>query len=213
MKDKYILIHIGKCGGSTVRDVLHKLRYKTKNVHFHQPKFNINRKYIITLRNPIARFISAFNWRYHNVVVNKTPGNILKTEKVFFAKYKTVNELAEAIFTDKGELNINLSSPYNYVKHIHETIDFYLGNFLDICDKTNIYGITLTETLNDDLKRLFGVTEEILTHKLKNAEYSKYLSDLGRNNLKKWLYRDYQCIEKLFKMELITQEQYDILSK
>ena len=101
---------------------------------------------------------------------------------------------------------------YNFLnKHIQRVHNFYIGNFLNKCKAENIRGIIMTETLKEDLNRIFNINDEI-PHRLKNKEYDTTLSELGYNNLKKYLNKDYECIDKLYKMNLLTQGQYDILS-
>jgi len=209
----YVLIHIGKCGGSSVLEALKKIIYNLKYVHICKPVFEINTKYIITIRNPIDRFISAFNWRYHNVVTTKGQKNRYKGEDQLLKHYQNVNALAEDLYTANGQIYINLKKDKYYIHHIYEDINFYLGDFLHKCKKSSIYAVILTETLDNDLNRLFGIPKNNVPHELKNNNYSKYLSELGYSNLKKWLRKDYECILKLYKMNLITEKQYDILSK
>tara|TARA_B100001250_G_scaffold59724_1_gene46542 strand:- start:9820 stop:10593 length:774 start_codon:yes stop_codon:yes gene_type:complete len=56
---KIQFIHIGKCGGSYINDLLSK---KISKIHMMKPRMNnSNCKYIIFIRNPLRRFISAFN--------------------------------------------------------------------------------------------------------------------------------------------------------
>lgn len=59
--------------------------------------FDINEKYVIVLRNPIKRFISAFNWRYKLVIDDKTQTNRFIGEKEILEHYNCVNNLAEKI--------------------------------------------------------------------------------------------------------------------
>jgi hypothetical protein len=56
--NNYKFIHIGKCGGSYIRSI-----YDISSIHMNKPNINTNFKYIIFIRNPISRFVSAF---YHS---------------------------------------------------------------------------------------------------------------------------------------------------
>jgi hypothetical protein len=208
----FIMIHIGKCGGNTVHNVLHSLGYKIKQKHIEKPIFNPTRKYLILIRNPISRLISAFNWRFHLVCTIKRQENRFKGEKLLLEKFKDINNLAEKMYRNDGILKFNFSNPSCYIHHIYEDINFYMSDFLDTCKPENIHGVILTETINDDLKRLFNVDVDKIPHKLKNRKYNTTLSELGYSNLKKYLHKDYACIEKMYEMKLITKTQYDILS-
>ncbi|QDP02297.1 hypothetical protein [Thalassotalea sp. PS06] len=50
-------VHVGKCGGSYITSNLPNLR----SIHMQKPIFDINQRYIFWLRDPIKRFVSAFN--------------------------------------------------------------------------------------------------------------------------------------------------------
>ena len=62
------------------------------------------------------------------------------------------------------------------------------------------------------MQRIFGFN--MTTHKKNNkGKYETYLSDSGRKNLKKYLKKDYECIEKLRQMDYLTNNQYTTLIK
>ena len=53
-------IHIGKCGGSTIKN-----SFKLWKIQYHLNRnYKENENYIIWLRNPLHRFVSAFNYVY-----------------------------------------------------------------------------------------------------------------------------------------------------
>jgi hypothetical protein len=210
--NSFVVISIGKCGGNTCNSVIHSLGYKLKIYHIEKPIFNPKRKYIILIRNPISRFISAFNWRFHLVCATKKQENRFKGEKFLLEKFRNVNRLAERLYRDDGTLRFDLSRPRFYIHHIYEDINFYIGEFLNCCKAENIHCVILTETINDDFKKIFNVDPKQIPHRLKNEPYDKRLSELGYSNLKKYLHKDYACIEKMYEMKLITKNQYDILS-
>lgn len=207
-----VLIHIGKCGGSTVRTELKKADIKFVEKHICKVTYSNKKRYILIVRNPISRFISAFNWRYKLVIDDGTQSNRFKGEKELLKKYDTVNKLAENIYNNDGTLNLDFSKKQFYIHHITEDINFYIGKFLKNCERKNIIAVIATETLNEDLKKLFDI--EIRSHKKKNSgKYNNYLSNLAYRNLRKYLKKDYDCIKKLYELDLITKEKYDILSK
>ncbi len=65
------IIHIGKCGGGSLKQELIKKYEQFKNLywepilgcHCSKPLINSNFKYVILIRDPINRFISAFYWK------------------------------------------------------------------------------------------------------------------------------------------------------
>jgi hypothetical protein len=199
------IIHIGKCGGSTIDNILTKNNIKFNKIHIMKPIFNTKYKYVITLRNPIDRFISAFNWRYKLVVSDKTQENRFKGEKDTLIKYGCVNNLAENITS----FDINES----YIHHIYEDINFYLDDFLGKCKKEDIIGILTQEDLQNDIKQIFNICDTNIHINQNNTITNKYISSQGYKLLKNYLYKDYECINKLFDMGCLSDKQYKILSK
>ena len=71
---------------------------------------------MIVIRNPIDRFISAFNWRYKLVVLDKTQEERFVGEKNTLIKYSRVNNLSENIGDFSGyfenlSLELKISVP------------------------------------------------------------------------------------------------------
>jgi len=205
---KLVIIHIGKCAGSVVCNTLRKNKIEFNQIHIQKAKFKENKKYVILLRNPISRFISAFNWRYELVLIDKTQKNRFFKEKNALEKYNNVNNLAENIENyddDWGE---------EYIHHIYQDINYYLSDFLRDCKSENILGVITQENLYDDFKRIFNIDiDENVESRKNKSGMSKDISDTGYKLLKKYLWRDYECIEKLYKMGCLSKKQYRKLSK
>ena len=199
------VIHIGKCGGSTLTSILNKNNLENERIHMKKPEFHTNDRYVIVIRNPIARFISAFNWRYKLVVLDKTQENRFAGEKNTLVQYDSVNTLAENI----GEFDVHTT----YIHHIYEDIQFYLHDFLKQCKKENIVGVVTQENLYHDIQQIFNICDAN-THINKNdSKNDTYISTLGYDRLKQYLHKDYACIDRLYAMGCLTQGQYDTLSK
>jgi hypothetical protein len=199
----FVFIHVGKCGGSSVIEAFSKAHIPFELKHITQVTYDATKQYVLLLRNPIDRFISAFNWRYKLVCDDQVQKNRFVGEFDLLKKYGTVNTLAE---------NIHLfSKEHDYIHHIKEDIDFYIGDFLNTCDTENVIAVLTTETLADDLKLFFNIST--VEHLKENKTYDTHLSALGRANLKAFLHRDYQCIEQLHTMGLLSNEKYNFLSK
>lgn len=204
-----VFIHVGKCGGSSVIEELKKKDIKFFEKHVAKLKFRKNKKYYIIIRNPISRFISAFDWRYKLVVEDEVQKDLFEGEYALLKKYGTVNNLAENIYNEKGELVLDFRNDDFYIHHIKEDIDFYLGDLLKKCKKKHILAVLATETLSEDLKKSFDIT---LTSHLKKNKKKNELSSLALNNLIKYLEKDFECIERLNDMDLLTEIQYKKLS-
>jgi hypothetical protein len=205
---KLVIIHIGKCAGSVVCNTLKKNNIEFTQIHVQKAKFKENKKYVILLRNPVSRFISAFNWRYKLVLIDKTQKKRFYKEKNALEKYNNANNLAENIENyddDEGE---------EYIHHIYEDINYYLSDFLRECKSENILGVITQENLFDDFRKIFNIEiDEIVKSRKNKSGMSKDISDTGYKLLKKYLWRDYECIEKLYEMGCLSKKQYRKLSK
>ncbi len=209
MANDFILIHIGKCGGTTVRNALKENGLKFQRTHIRKVFYSGKEKYILLLRNPVERFISAFNWRKHLHKTDNAQKNRFNGEKFVFEKFKTVNCLAEDLYRKNGDVGFDLSKAY--IHHIREDINFYIGDFLKSCTRESSIEVILTETVEEDLERIFGI-KVVGHHKNNGKKYNRQLSEIGRQNIRKHLSKDYECIDKLFELGLISKKQYDILS-
>jgi hypothetical protein len=184
-------IHIGKTGGSTVQKVLNIKQY-----HLHK-NYNLNHRFIIWIRNPITRFVSAFNMSYVNVNFKKfikntnglKPRSVLlkvridrylskETDYIFSKRYdelinffKTANNLAEAL----SSKNINLRKKAEELmndphEHINKGIGWYLNNGNFIKNHNNkILFVGKQETMMEDIEEL----SVILNKKIKLNEETR----------------------------------------
>ena len=191
-------IHIGKCGGGTIGYELEKNNIHRRCTHMRPPIFNEDEKYLIVVRNPIKRAISAFNWRYKKVVKRGAQMGRFDGEYETLVKHQTLDKMAQS--TDLND---------KYIHHIPENISFYLSKFLELCKKKNIVGVISQETLNEDMNRIFNIKVTSVLHK-NNKDTP--LSTESYSILKEHLKKDYECIDKLFKMSLIKPETYELLS-
>ena len=161
-----VIIHVGKCGGSTVRSELESKNVKFSTIHVREAIYEPNKNYVIVIRNPIKRFISAFNWRYYLVCDSKIQKN--KNEEKFLNKYKNVDNLCNAI-----EINSDIMNESTH--HIVMDIYFYLKTFIKKCPKKQILGVICTETLKDDMKNIFDI--DVIKHAKNNSKYNKIITD------------------------------------
>ena len=109
------LLHIGKCGGGTVNVGL--MSCINPQIHVRpvtQAEVNSGHRFIVVVRDPISRFISAFNFRHPNGGW-KTPHFqsdeekkygckddfcLLANEEKLYRCYETVNDLANGLLQD-----------------------------------------------------------------------------------------------------------------
>ena len=82
-----VIIHIGKCAGGTVREELNNKNINFKEIHLRKVKYSPTENYVILIRNPIQRFISAFYWRFFRVCDSKVQVNKFLGENELLQKY------------------------------------------------------------------------------------------------------------------------------
>lgn len=208
------LIHIGKCAGTLIQQQL-----GTKEYHLKKPVYNINHKYIIWIRNPIDRFVSAFNFAYTLITddiskynsSNLTIDNCLAPMRIKYKMnheftfspeydqlvlfFKTANALAEGLTHIDNDIKnkalILMTSP---IEHIYKGIGYYLdnGEFIKNHHK-NILFIGCVENINEDCQKLSLILNKKIdsTKKVReNTKYQeKYLSSIAIKNLRNF-YKD-----------------------
>lgn len=60
-----LIVHVGKAGGGTIIELLHRARVAFDQVHVHPVpllKLHSHPYIVVVTRDPVARFISAYNW-------------------------------------------------------------------------------------------------------------------------------------------------------
>lgn len=199
-------IHIGKTGGGTIKRELIRAGFNFRTVHIgfflrghSKINFKSGKNYVISIRNPICRWVSAFNWRYYLIVdTEKRKGE--RGENKFLRYWKTPNNLAEHLYDELGNRNFKHDIPGT---HVEMGIYYYLKG---LSNDTKILGVIMQETLAEDMKRLFNITTSARSHG-SYGEYSKYLSSKSIDNLRKYLKEDYRCLKQLEDMQLLSPNQ------
>ena len=205
-----VIIHIRKCGGGTILEELQSRNIKFKEIHIEEAVYEPHCDYVIVIRNPITRFISAFNWRYYLVCDSKIQEDRFDNEKNILEKYKNVDNLCVDLKNNPNIFNGEPESD-NYVHHLSEDIHFYLKNFIKKCPIKQIIGIICTETLKKDMKNIFNI--DVTKHDKDNSGYNKIITNDSYHILKSYLANDYMIIDKMYQLGWINDEQYDILKQ
>ena len=215
-------IHIGKCGGGSITRTLKNSKLinqkfsKVTKTHCVRPLYNSEHFYLISIRHPIERALSAFNWRYHLVVETGVRKNQIEGEANVLFKYHTLSNIAENLYADaEGEavLNKRTAKEFNTIHHLKQNIHFYLGTILKQSSPDQIYGVIKQHSIQSDCSKLLGVNE-IMHHKKReiNPE-SLSLSSLAKKNLTKFLAKDFKCISKLLELDAISLDDYEKLTR
>ena len=225
-------IHIGKCGGTTIRNSIPAF-----NAYHHRRNYKNGEHYIIWVRNPISRFVSAFNMskelvdgypvEYENKILTLdnclAHGRIKRhlrknIDYVFENKYDelikyfdSANTLAESLTsTNKDKREKALELMKYPTEHIFKGIGYYLYNG-DFVEKNheNIIFVGTNENLENDFKELnkkLG-TNYIFqgSERINNTKLSKYLSEKAVRNIINWYKGDYDALHKLAKYNFISK--------
>jgi len=105
------LIHIGKTGGTTVQTLFNLKQYHLRK------NYNFNDNFIIWVRNPIARFVSAFNMSYVNVNFKKYITNI--------KDFDNKSVLNSALIKRRIKDYLSKKNEYIFAKRYDELINFF----------------------------------------------------------------------------------------
>ena len=177
-------VHIGKCGGSTIHTMLKSKFAKYKEYHLIKD-YTLREKYIVWIRNPLARFVSAFNHSYvainytfkkedihkitlQNCIVPCRIKDKLKSNHPFLYSieydslinfFKTPNALAEGLSSENETIKKKalrlMNSP---IEHINKGIGWYLnkGNFVKNRNSRILF-VGKLETMTEDIKLLESI--------------------------------------------------------
>ncbi len=201
-------IHIGKCGGTTIKSLFGLYEY-----HHIKPIIDPSVKYVIWIRNPLDRFVSAFNMSHYLVhldvstfdINNLTLDNCLAPNRIKFKKingytfepnyddlirtFHSANHLAEALSDEDIKIKNKAIALMNYdCEHIYKSIGWYLDNG-DFVEKYHdqILMVGKTETMKDDVVKLATLLKKQINsknvHERENKNQDKYLSELAVKNL------------------------------
>jgi hypothetical protein len=209
-------IHVGKTGGTTINYLLLNVYNKNYIEYHHRRDYNANEKYILWIRNPIHRFVSAFNHSYYgihtdtntiksfdfnNCLIPKRMENSIGRSYVFskeydkqFKEFRNANELAESLTSSNHILRekaIQLMSRPE--EHLFKGLGWYLENGKFLKKKgQNILFVGKTETMKNDILKLSSILNVKLDVNIKLRENiyvdksMKYLSPLAIQNIINW---------------------------
>lgn len=214
-------IHIGKCGGSSLQEairlspVVQNSYAKVLRSHVGGFKFVENCDYLIVIRNPIERAISAFSWRKKLVVHDEHPEQVVRFpgEREILNRYSSLERLAEALyFPETGILNQLAARDFESIHHLRERISFYLNPLLPMLRRDNTLGIIVQERMNQDVKKILDVnlTSDFKKNKDK-LDSSRSMSSAAILNLKRYLAGDFKCITELWCLGCLDDEGYCLL--
>ena len=218
MKKLLCFVHVGKCGGSTIWNLLNTSssiasRYKSiEEIHVNGAKIKSNCDYLVCLRNPVDRAISAFEWRKKLVLIDAHVDQVDRFvgEKSVLASYKTLENLACSLYKKDNRLCQKTARDFALIHHLRESISFYIRPLLPVLSSGNVLGVICQESLAEDCQRILGVDATTVNERKNNAKQQSFsdLSDQAIRNLKRFLADDYQCIVSLWSLGLLDDKQF-----
>ncbi|MCA8882253.1 MAG: hypothetical protein KDA50_00635 [Rhodobacteraceae bacterium] len=207
-----VLIHVGKSGGTSLRKALQQtpLGQEVHSVHIRRPPIRSSLSYYIVARGPISRAVSAFNWRYKLVVTDGAQRDRVPGEFDLLTRYETLNNLAHDLYAEDGTPNGAVIDAFGRMHHIRENIAFYLDPLLDRIDPGQIREVLMQENLNADIERVLGVRIERRDKQHGDSvdPARKALDPRAQANLRRFLARDFACLNRLYCWGKIDQDTY-----
>lgn len=218
-------IHVGKCAGSSVGTALQNLSIEFEEFHCgnastqlaHSIKHNSEHFYLVTVRDPIARFVSAFYWDYYEKrVLNDYHGPDNKW-KIYYERFETPNQIAEALTSRDSSLR-ELAWDYvtNSKLHAEFCISWYIPLAKVKCLHSKNCHVIRTEhsdrdflaflrKFNIDTTSFGGLPREKQNYKHKITNYDTHLSKVSIQNLKHVYFDDYLILDGFYRKGLINR--------
>lgn len=223
------LLHIGKTGGSNIKNTLTKKNIKLENecysVQLSQHTKTLGSEpgcYAFFIRDPIRRYVSGFISRLRE----GRPlcyGKHKPDEVIAFKNFPTPNHLAEAL--SSPDITVKQQAHHAMAGILHTRLDLkhYLGgkdNLLKNLDRimfvgrleyldkdfetfTDILGVSKIELLKDDLN-MHKTPEQYKNH--------KRLSNLAVKNLLTWYKDDYELVNILIMKGFLPEDYKKLLT-
>lgn len=209
-KNFWSFLHINKCGGTNLDDAFKKINKLQKKIQIIKRSHNFklrhlsqNQSYLISIRDPISRFVSGYYSRYRKGYPVTYKEWSLK-EKDAFEKFPSANILAESLYEKNKRKNKDAFEAMNSIYHLN----FFIKDFIEpkfFKKKKPIY-IFRTKNLKEDFKKftkIYNLPNVNLSTKRKkkhNTIYGKkmkYLSNKAIKNLRTYYKKDFLVYKKI----------------
>lgn len=229
------LIHIGKCGGTS----LMKSMIKSISEYHLNRNYCFGEKYLIWIRNPLKRFVSAFYYSYDLIHTDTScldknnlsldiclaPMRIhykMTHDHTFSLRYdflinyfQNPNNLAESITSnDETIKNLALELMNSEIEHIFKGIGWYLynGNFVEE-NYDKILFVGSIENMNNDVLKLcdiFNVKINVSKIRENKNKNNLFLSQKAIENLLNFYKQtDYKALQKLVEFNFISNDLFE----
>ncbi|WP_156918810.1 sulfotransferase family 2 domain-containing protein [Synechococcus sp. CC9616] len=218
MKRKLQFVHIGKCGGSTLKTALYRSTVIAEKYssffesHINGVVVDPSCDYFFCVRNPIERAFSAFEWRKKLVLedlashqIDRFPG-----EAKILSKYKSLGNIARSLYRPNNRLDQAVARDFRSVHHLRESISFYCQPLFGVLTPSNLFGVVCQETLVEDCSRILGIDASGMRERsnLSKRRIDQDLDAKALGNLKRFLVEDYQCLAVLWSLGALSDQQF-----
>lgn len=198
------LLHIGKTGGTALRDALsEELRLGQVRMFGHKagladvpPGEPVG----FVVRDPVDRFVSGFNSRLRRGRP-RMDNPWSESERKAFERFPTPNDLAEALSSDDADELAAARQAIDDIDHTGMHLAPFFGSIEEMVARArDIVWVATLPTLAEDFERLkqwLGVTapqlpqDDIRAHRNPTSQ-STHLSARGADNVRRWYGRDYE---------------------
>jgi len=206
-------LHIGKTGGTAIRETLASVA-KDHDLVFlnHQKslrKVPVGSKAVFVLRDPLTRFVSAFNSRLRKGQPRYDVPWITAEENAF-KRFPTPNELGLALSDEDPVRRADAEKAMKKIRHVGNRFKEWLIGEEYLTERMDdILFIGFQESLDRD----FGILKELLdlpaelhlpndpvrAHQTP-VTLDKRLDELAIKNLRRWYFNDYAMLRFCRKM-------------
>ena len=194
-------LHIGKTGGNAIKAALRPIMQDYDLVlHEHDTRLcdvPMNDPVFCSLRDPISRFVSAFNSRLRQ---GRPKYNSLWTpaERRAFGFFPTPNALAEALTSADAGDRKEAEAAMHGIGHVRHPLSYWLHDRASARERPHLTVLFQDRLARDfeGLKRRYGLppsvslpTDPVEAHVTPEG-MERHLSSLGLRNLSSWYAED-----------------------
>lgn len=229
-KKRIVFVHVGKCSGEAAIFFLRKalgddfelfelhVQGADKKIEEISEKYPEDFTILIAKRDPISRFISAYNWDKHNLFLS---GRITsETNRSYFEKFPSVDKLASALSSRSRSI---AKDARDFAKFGHMGMGQSYYTSLSVLEKFPSKSLHILETANFDsdirdfAQAMSGVRPDFEIAQLKGeTDYKKSypdadnifptkLSSTARKNLESLLNEDFRVYKRLGEIKTVVE--------
>ena len=158
--EKILLVHVGKTGGTTVRNRLRTINKRFQTIHVHPVDHKMFDDYnviLIGLRHPVERILSAYYFTHPHEkgsIMRQNPSLITHIIREFYHCSPTLQDFANNLYESSRCGDVARGYPRDILRmHIYTGPCAYLAGISDVLFNTTEKKIFVlnSENMNDDL--------------------------------------------------------------